>query len=286
MPGAKRNDARSGRSQHFLRRTALAAELVAGLELACDDAIVEIGAGKGILTEPLARRSRHVIAVEIDPWLCGRLRERFGANPHVAVREEDFFETPLPERSFSVVGNLPFHRTSSILRRLTEGPRLPNDIAVIVQDGAALRRAGWPFAPESLQSLLLKPWWHVEVVRWIGRAEFTPPPSVDCALLWMARRGRPLVPAERANAFRDFVSAGFGREGNDLARNLRPMFGRNQLERLGRELHFSARQKPSTLDFSQWLGLFRYFDRVADESRRRRLAGARSRVPRRGRHHD
>ena len=282
MAGARRDKTRGARSQHFLRRSALATELVSALDVSGIDAVLEIGAGKGALTAALAARCRHtqLVAVEIDPRLCGLLRERFGARENVRVCERDFFDLELPKRSYAVVGNLPFHCTSAILRRLVEGPENPRDIVVIVEDRAAIRHAGWPYGPETYLSLTTKPWWHVEVGRRLRRHEFVPPPSVDCAVLTLARRERPLITPERASSYRDFVAAAFGRKGNDLAQNLRPVFSRTQLRQLARELHFSPRQPPSTLDFSQWLALFRFFEREAGPARRRAIRGARKHLPR------
>ena len=282
MAGARRDETRGARSQHFLRRSSLAAELVAALDVSDVDTVLEIGAGKGALTSPLVAHCRdaQVVAVEIDPRLCGLLRERFGARDNVQVRERDFFELELPKQRYSVVGNLPFHCTSAMLRRLVEGPDRPRDIVVIVEDRAAIRHAGWPYGPETYLSLTSKPWWQVEVGRRLRRSEFVPPPSVDCAVLTLAHRERPLITPERASLYRDFVAAAFCREGNDLARSLRPVFSRTQLRHLARDLHFSPRQVPSALDFSQWLALFRFFDREAGPAQRRAIRGARKRRPR------
>ena len=248
------------------------------------DSILEIGAGKGVLTAPLAAQGLglpvRVIAVEVDPRLCESLRRRFGGCQNVEVRERDFFDVKLPRHPYAAVGNLPFHLTSAILRRLTEGRHPPRDVVAIVEDRAAVRYAGWPWGPETYLSLTLKPWWHVEVGRKLRRHEFVPPPSVDCAVLTLSRRERPLVAMEQADEFRDFVAAAFGREGNDAARSLRPVFSKVQLRHLSRELHFALSQKPSSLDFGQWLALFRFFERDGAPERRRAIRGARRRLPR------
>jgi 23S rRNA (adenine-N6)-dimethyltransferase len=289
VAGFRREKTREARSQHFLRRSALAAELVSAVDVSGVDSILEIGAGKGALTAHLAalsgrgrQRQQHlrVLAVEIDPRLCESLRKRFVGCRNVEVREHNFFDLRLPRHPYAAVGNLPFHCTSAILRRLTEGRHPPRDIVAIVEDRAAARYAGWPWGPETYLSLTLKPWWHVEVGRKLRRHEFVPPPSVDCAVLTLSRRDRALVRAEQAEEFCDFVAAGFGREGNDVAHALRPVFSRTQLRRLSRDLRFASSQTPSSLDFSQWLALFRFFVRQADSTRRSAIRGARGRLPR------
>ena len=63
----------------------------------------------------------------------------------------------------------------------------------MIQREAAERFAGSPCSRETLSSLLLKPWWQIEIVRRFCRTDFDPPPSVDAVALWLARRTRLLV---------------------------------------------------------------------------------------------
>lgn len=79
-PGAARRQ-RHDRGQHFLANAALATRLVRDAEIGADDRVVEFGAGHGILTDALARRGAHVLAVELAPTLVAGLAERFVATP-------------------------------------------------------------------------------------------------------------------------------------------------------------------------------------------------------------
>ena len=168
-----------------------------------------------------------------------------------------------------VFGNIPFDITADIVRRLVESPdRRPDDIYCIVQREAAERFAGEPYAHETLRSLLLKPWWHVEILRRLSRSDFHPPPSVDSVMLWLALRGRPLVEPGEAARYRDFVAACFGRSGDTIRRCLRGVFTGRQVARLARDLRFDPATAPSAVSFDRWLGMFRYLS--AGEARQRR----------------
>ncbi len=226
--------------------------------------MVEIGPGRGLLTAELAARCRQLIAVELDERLCQALRVRFAGDRHVSIVHEDFlrFSTP-PRTPYKVVGNIPYSRTAEIVRRLVRESRPPEDAYLVVQREAAERFAGRPFASETLASLLLKPWWQVEIVRRLRRTDFDPPPSVDSVVLWLARRTRPLVEPSSADTYRAFVEGCFGRSGKTVGRCLRSAFTRHQILRLGRDLRFDPSAPPSGLSFDQWLGLFR-FQRVRD----------------------
>lgn len=246
------------RSQHFLRRGALASQLVERAALGPEDCVLEIGAGRGAITRELARRCRRVVAVEIDPGLCRRLRAELGGAPGVEIVQGDFLGQALPAAPFKVFANPPFRRSTAMLRRLLEARRPPEDVWLVLQLGSAHRFAGRPWAHETLTSLRLKPWWHAEIAVHLRRHDFDPPPSVESALLWLARRPRPLVAAADRRRYRAFLEAGFGRRGQTLRDSLRPLFTRPQLRRLAAELRIDLEARPSALRFEQWLGLFRF----------------------------
>ena len=247
-------------SQHFLRSPALAASLVAQAPVGPNDLVVEVGAGRGVLTAALARRCREVRGVELDERLCRELQWRFRHQPHACIVQADFLRYSLPDHApYKVVGNIPYNRTAAIIERLAGATPPPEDVFIVVQREAAERFAGAPFAPESSVSLGLKPWWHVEIVRRLKRSDFDPIPRVDSVVLWMARRPRPLVASVDDRSYREFIEASFGRTGNTIGRCLRATFSRNQIRQLGRDLHFDVSAPPGWLSFDQWLGLFRFF---------------------------
>ena len=220
--------------------------------------VVEIGSGRGILTAELAGHCRELVAVEIDEGLCHSLRNRFRGIAHVSVVQTDFLRLELPATPYKVLGNIPYSRTAAIVRRVVDATAPPEDAYLVVQREAAERFAGGPYAPETLSSLLLKPWWQVEIVRRLRRTDFDPPPSVDSVVLWLARRTRPLVDRPQAAAYRSFVSVCFGRRGRTVGRCLRSEFTRRQIHRLSSDLRFDPSAPPSRLTFDQWLGLFRF----------------------------
>ena len=246
--------------------------------------MLEIGAGAGALTAALARRCDDVVAVELDPGLCGRLEQRFGRATGVRVVRADFLTWPLPrsaDGAYKVVANPPFHITAAIVRRLARAKHAPEDALLVMQHQAALRFAGGPYAGESLLSLQLKPWWQIEIRDRLARAAFRPAPPVDCVALNLARRPRPLVKADERQLYLDFLAAGFGRRGRSLRDGLRPLLSPRQLSRLSRELRFDLAAPPAALGFDQWLQLFRCFARRSD--RRGAVRGASRRALSRGR---
>ena len=246
-------------SQHFLRKGALAASLVRQAAPRPDDLIVEAGAGSGALTKALARYSRRVVAVEIDPALCERLRAVFADSGRVEVVQRDFLDYRLPLEPWRFIANIPYHLTAAIISRVLHAPVPPDELHVIVQREAAERYAGRPCAPETRTSLKMKPFWHVEIVRRLRRTDFEPPPSVDSVLMWMAKRSPPLVRPEEMVRYAGFVDRAFGDRGPAVRDGLRGFLTGPQMRRLSRDLRFDLQARPSDLSFGQWLGLYRFY---------------------------
>lgn len=197
-----------------------------------------------------------MFAVELDAGLARELAARLG-EPNVLVIAGDFLHTPLPEPPYKVMANIPFARTAGIVRRLTEAPGPPEDAYLIVQREAAERFAGVPYTAESVASLLLKPWWHVEIVQRLRRTDFDPPPRVDSVVLRLMRRVRPLIEEAERALYSSFVRGIYGRA-RTVRASLRRELTAEQIRRLGRDLRFDGSAPPSALSFDQWLGLYRF----------------------------
>lgn len=241
-------------SQHFLR-DASAARLVRATSLSKSDLVLEIGPGRGALTRPLTRIAGRVIAVELDTHLARKLQRSLSKNLEVIAA--DFLQLELPSEPYSVVGNIPFARSTEIVRKLSEEAQPPRDAWLVVQRELANRMCGCPYGRETLWSLRLKPLWHLEVVSRLKKTEFDPPPAVDSVFLHMSHRGRAIIRPSEMPTYLDLVEGVFKRNA-PLAHSLRPSLSKIQLRRLASDLCFSVNDMPADLMFEQWLGVFRF----------------------------
>lgn len=256
----RRPPAREAPGRHFLRSRSLAADLVAQADAARGDLVLDLGAGAGVLTRALADAGADVVAVERDAALAAGLRRRFAATSAVTVVEADILVWPWPVEPFAVVSNLPFAGSGAILDRLLRDPRTALRRAdVIVQwEAAAKRGAVWP---ATLRGAYWGAWYELAVVRRLARTAFAPPPSVAAAVLRVVRRRRPLVPPDRAGAYRRFLAEAF-RTQQPLTRSLRARATRLQLKRLALAHGFDPTDRPRDLDSLQWAALFEALDRA------------------------
>jgi 23S rRNA (adenine-N6)-dimethyltransferase len=243
-------------AQHFLRSTRLAAEIVRGAAIRPGELVLDLGAGTGVLTAPLAATCAHVRAIEIDPTLVAALRRRFAPAPSVEIVHEDVLRLPLPREPFRVLANIPFNRTTAIMRRLLDDPKLPLTRAdLIVELDVAWKRARC--SPSTALGAYWGAWWEFGVVRRLHASAFAPPPAVDAAVLRIARRAEPLVAPDEAHDYRALLTAAFDSRApvhRALSRRLTPL----ELKRLGRELGFAPDAPPRDLDQHQWAGVHRF----------------------------
>jgi 23S rRNA (adenine-N6)-dimethyltransferase len=268
---AARRSPRGAPGRHFLRSSRLASDFVREAGVAAGDLVVDLGAGAGALTRALADAGAEVHALELAPELAAGLRRRFAANPSVTVVEADALDYEWPSRPFAVVANLPFARSGAILAGLLRDP------------GGALRRADvivqWDFAqkhaavwPATLRGTYWRAWYDVTIIRRFARTAFSPPPSVDAAVVRLDRRTHPLVPAQDCEQYWRFLSEAFDAR-LPVRRALRASLPSLQVKRLAPTLGFAPDARARDLDARQWAALFASANRPPPYRGSRRRSG-------------
>lgn len=259
-------------SQNFLQDARLVASLLDKSHLTSDDVVYEIGPGKGIITEQLARRFKRVVAIEKDPRLSTFLRQKFAHCPNVTIHAGDFLDYPLPSKPYKVFANIPFNITTSIVSKFTTAAYPPEDAYLVMQKEAAEMFLGKP--RESLRSLLLKPWFSLEILHHFQRVDFHPAPRVDVVLLRVNKRGPPLLCRADRQCFRDFVVYLFTTWNPAASAPLKSLFTRPQCKYIQRELGIDPNVTPTSISCEQWLSLFAYFKMVESEHAFQMIAGS------------
>jgi 23S rRNA (adenine-N6)-dimethyltransferase len=223
-------------------------------DVRASDLVVEIGAGSGALTRPLAETARRVIAVERDPRLADHLRARSGWGANVEVVQANALRVQLPDEPFRVFGNLPFSFGTRILRRLLDDVASPlGRVDALVQFEMARKRAA--IAPSTLVSLGWLPWWEFAVTRRLPRSAFRPVPSVDAGMLAIRRREPALLPAHRRRAFVRLLARGSAAPDRSLRATFFAARPRDW-ERLRDERGLDRDVRPAELDVFDWIALF------------------------------
>ncbi len=253
--------------QHFLASDSAALQIVDALGDVSQNTVLEIGPGRGVLTSLLAKRTRRLIAVEIDRVLAAQLRLRFAMFPNVEVIEADIltidFDSlfgPKPGLSrpgiefkptpAKVIGNLPYYITSEILLRLLEYAKYFETLVLLVQREVADRIAAKPGSSDyGLLSATAQLYAQVEKLFTLPPGDFAPPPKVHSSVLrlTMAPRQQELgldgdgrVGAVLQDGFIDFLRLSFGQKRKTLWNNLKGNYPESEL----RSALSKARVKP------------------------------------------
>lgn len=236
-------------SQNFLTSRQTIRRLIEKTDLSGQDLVLEIGAGKGHITQMLAERCKTVVSYEIDRELYLRLAPVLPKN--VQLRCEDFLKCPLPRTPYKVFANIPFSRTTEILKKLTQSPHSPDAAWLVMEKGAAKRFCGSP--RESLGSLLLKPFYTASIVYHLRREEFHPAPRTDAVLLELRRKSKPDVSPRQREDFAFFLkySLQYGLFGSQA------LLSKRQISTALRLAGLPQIERSGDILYIQWLCLFR-----------------------------
>jgi 16S rRNA (adenine1518-N6/adenine1519-N6)-dimethyltransferase len=220
--------------QHFLNRKSTLDRIA---EAACGERtplVVEIGAGRGALTESLLERADKVVAIEVDPVLIHYLRQKFrdalDAGRLVLV-ESDILKTDLSQWGPAVItGNLPYYITSPILERIFD-TRLKWTLAVIlVQAEVAARIVAEPGCRDyGYLSVLVQAQARAERLFEVPRASFRPPPKVDSAVVRLQPTDTQIGDLP---SFLKFAGNCFRYKRKTLRNNLAGLYERSAIESL------------------------------------------------------
>lgn len=167
--------------QNFLIDKNIAKKIVESLNLSENDTVIEIGPGRGVLTELIAGKAGNMIAVEIDSDLCRGLEEKFKMQDNLRIVCADFLKWELPEGiagAFKYIGNLPYCMSIPIIEKVLTSDTL--DTAVFtVQKEVADRMASKPgIKSYGSLSLFVQFYARVEILKKISPTCFYPRPAV------------------------------------------------------------------------------------------------------------
>ena len=204
--------AKKSLGQHFLIDKGVVASAIDLAQVGADDLVVEIGPGRGILTEALLDNAAAVVAIELDPRMISYLKATF-RDPRLTLVARDVLQVVwaeiLPQdKSAKVVANLPYYITSPIIQRLLEDKEFFSTMVLMVQREVAQRIAAVPGSRAyGVLSVAVQYHAQVELGPIIGPEAFAPPPDVHSALIKLIPRAQPPVETPEEILFRVVRSA-------------------------------------------------------------------------------
>ncbi|GAC1516701.1 MAG: 16S rRNA (adenine(1518)-N(6)/adenine(1519)-N(6)) -dimethyltransferase RsmA [Gemmatimonadaceae bacterium] len=248
--------------QHFLTDQRILTRIAEALGTTAAETIVEIGPGRGALTDILRGRGRRLIAIELDGELAARLRIRYADDPAVEIVERDVLDVALGELAGShyvAVGNVPYYITTPILFHALRAPR-PRAAVFLVQAEVAARVVSPPGSRTyGALSVNVQTFAVADVVFRVPAGSFVPPPKVDSAVLRVVPRSAPLVGPDEEVAFKRFVLEVFGLRRKQLGRVVRTVarVGADEAEAAIAQVGLESDVRPEVLPPDAFVALFR-----------------------------
>jgi len=216
--------AKAPRGQNFLIDKNIVRKIVRSAQVQPGERVLEIGPGRGILTDALLDASGLVVAIELDRALCASLRETFCARQNFRLIEGDavtfdYAEVPGP---FLVVANLPYYVSTPLLFRLLEQGRRVDRMVLMLQEEVARRLAAVPGSKEyGVLSVAAQFRCDVRVAFAVPASCFRPQPKVGSAVVALTPLGHPRIAVCDEGVFFNVVRGGFAHRRKALPNSLR-----------------------------------------------------------------
>lgn len=216
--------------------------LIGHSDIKKSDIVYDIGAGSGIISTVLSEYAKQVVAVEYDPRMAGKIRENTKNLTNIHVIEADFLSLELPAERYKVFANIPFHLSSPILRKLTDGDNPPQSIYLVVQKQFAKKLIiGDGTAFTGVLGAMIAPWFTTRIRYRLERTDFWPHPAVDTAMVEILLRDTPLLSKSETAKYHAFVEQCYSRQ--------------KYFASLPSEL--TKQKRPSQLTATEWINLYR-----------------------------
>lgn len=253
--------------QHWLHDQRILRRIVAAAQVHPEDRLLEIGPGRGALTDHLlATPAAAIVAVELDHQLIAGLQQRFGADERFSLLHGDALDLlrqPLAHNPNKVVANIPYNITGPLLQQFMGSvvqPRQPHfqRLVLLLQKEVADRITALPGSPAcgalSIRMQLLA---EAQTVCTVPPACFSPPPDVTSTVVVLTPYPpdqRPYAP-EQAPLLERLLRVAYGGRRKMLRNTLGSIWSMCSLEEAARQAVVDLSQRPQDLTLNQWVAL-------------------------------
>lgn len=268
--------AKKSMGQNFLKSKEAIFKMCEAGEVISTDTIVEIGPGKGVLTEKLLEKSGMVIAIEKDRDLVEILKEKFvkeiNSGKLLLLNEDVLNFDPklygLNEGGYKIIANIPYNITGSIIRRFLSEVNRPNTMTLLVQKEVADRIVARD-GKESILSLSIKAFGTPKYIMKVHKRFFSPSPKVDSAIIsiYNISSGK-FNNKNEEKVFFEIIKTGFAHKRKVLHKNLEDLeVGLPNIEKLKEKigkifkiLSLDNKVRAEDVPFDKWFYLSKLFN--------------------------
>jgi 16S rRNA (adenine1518-N6/adenine1519-N6)-dimethyltransferase len=218
---------RKSLGQHFLTDRKVLERIADAAAIEATDTVVEIGPGRGALTDLLVERAGRLIAIEYDRALAAKLADRYAARKNVEIVQADVLTIRLADvagETFKLIGNVPYYITTPILFHALERPR-PGLGVYLVQREVAERLTAKPGTSDfGALTVNVGAVADANLLFTVPAGAFRPAPKVESAVVRVTPKATALVMPDQEESFRAFVQSVFSMRRKQMQRILRSIW--------------------------------------------------------------
>ncbi len=264
--------AKKSLGQHFLNSKSALDKIISAGEVSADDIVIEIGPGKGALTEELLKYAGKVVAIEKDGELVAELTQKFshaidGFRLELAegdILGWDIEKTVFKKKAlkYKVIANIPYYITNAIIRLFLESDTQPERMVILIQKEVAERIIAKNTAvtgsksgtegKESLLSIAAKAYGTPKIIAKVSAGSFTPPPKVDSAILLIKDISKKNFTGIDEKTFFKIVRAGFAHKRKKLSGNLTLLYNKDKINAVFTKLKMSLDTRAEDININDW----------------------------------
>jgi 16S rRNA (adenine1518-N6/adenine1519-N6)-dimethyltransferase len=281
--------AKKSMGQNFLKSQEALRKMCESGEVCDKDTILEIGPGKGALTEKLLEKAKLVIAVEKDRELIAILKEKFAneiknkklilveddilnfdireivlkfsSGPRIREDEEPDCEKnlkPSPSFKYKIIANIPYNITGAIFKKFLSGELQPERMIILIQKEVEERIVASD-GKESILSLSVKVYGTPKYIMKVHKRFFSPEPKVDSAIIAITNisKNNFKTGVEEENFF-DIIKAGFAHKRKVLRKNLETeQKTLKNIDNIFKKLNIDPKTRAEDVKLETWLEISR-----------------------------
>jgi 16S rRNA (adenine1518-N6/adenine1519-N6)-dimethyltransferase len=246
--------------QHFLQNGAKLQKIADALQIKKGDVVVEIGPGRGELTEKLVAAGAKVFAIEKDAALAAALANKF---PRVRTVTGDVREklpslfTSGANKKYFIAGNIPYYLTGYLFRLIGELPHKPVRAVFTIQKEVAERIARTDEMGMNILAASILWWADAEYITAVPRKMFSPPPKVDSAVILLRTHMHADRDPQMYADFMECVKMLFAHPRKFAISNLAERCPRELIEHAFARAGIPENSRPGELSFGQIMHIFR-----------------------------
>jgi 16S rRNA (adenine1518-N6/adenine1519-N6)-dimethyltransferase len=244
--------------QNFLKSQEALRDIITAGDIKADDVILEIGPGKGALTDLLLQHAGKVIAIEKDRELIALLSEQYKQEieeKKLVLLEDDALEFDIffIKGNYKLIANIPYYITGALIQKFLTALHQPEHMVLLVQKEVAQRIVARD-KKESILSMSVKAYGTPKYIGTVKAKYFSPAPKVDSAVILVEKISRDFFQDISEALFFEIMKKGFAHKRKMLIGNLKEyaQITNKSLEEIFDSLHINKKARAEDLTLEQW----------------------------------